>query len=268
MKPETFKTTQTENNNHSHASTPTYVYCPKELDKKFFNKYGMPLTATSLYRAICSLRSSDKDLLLKRVQKYDGSYFVRQLDISPKKSKKKKAIRKNPETETFLKLHMCKDGEKDSFSTMFTNMVGFLCYIKENPTQQKDETTTGQIVPLSSPVLSVHGNKEWAIEEYIPIFEQLPDSIDTCVDLFGGSGILTSLASTYGLNCIYNDDDKDKQNFFKCLINKPSELRIKCIYYIANPDAQLPPRASALDKAGLFWANSYIKNKFKKSRKT
>ena len=71
---------------------------------------------------------------------------------------------------------------------------------------------------LHSPVLPVHGNKNWMREEhYASIFAQLPSNITSCVELFGGSGILTADASVFGLNCTYNDDDKDKQNFFKCL---------------------------------------------------
>lgn len=106
-------------------------------------------------------------------------------------------------------------------------------------------------------------------EHYAPIFEQCPKRINSYIELFGGSGILITDAVNVGLSCTYNDDDKNKQNFFKCIKEKPSDLRMKCIYYLDNPDARITSKSPSLDRAGFFWADICRKNLSKsKSKKT
>ena len=258
MSKKTIASDSNENRNHlcnKKGSTPTHCRVSKKLLAMYEEECGETLSMTQLYKTICSLTKSEIELLTKKSKKWRPNFFKLQLDISDKDLSDKVdiSIRKSPEIETFINTFMHDENDGKSSAEKLENVLGFLCYIKR---KNAIEMPKSQI--LHSPVLPVHGNKNWMREEhYASIFAQLPSNITSCVELFGGSGILTADASVFGLNCTYNDDDKDKQNFFKCLRDKPADLRMKCIFYSENKNIQISPKSSSLDKAGFFWADSY-----------
>ncbi len=249
-----------ENRNHfctKKGSTPTHCRVSKKLLAMFEETYGETLSMKQLHKHMCSLTDSETKLLIKKSAEWGPDFFKLLLGISDKDLSNKVtiSIRKSPEIEDFINACMYAENDDKSFSKKLENFLGFLCYIK-----RKGAIKMPKSQKLDSPVLPVHGNKNWMREEhYASIFEELPNNITSCVELFGGSGILTADASVSGLNCTYNDDDKDKQNFFKCLRDKPGELRVKCIFYSENKNMQISPNSSPLDKAGFFWADSYRK---------
>lgn len=256
----TTESNSNKNRNHScikKRSTPTHCRVSKKLLAMYEETCGETLSMKQLHKNISSLTKSEIELLIKKSAEWEPDFFKLELGISDKdlSDKVDKSIRKNPEIETFINAFMYNENDGKSFSEKLENFLCFLCYIK-----RKGAIKTPKSQKLDSPVLPVHGNKHWMRKkDYASIFEELPNNITSCVELFGGSGILTADASVSGLNCTYNDDDKDKQNFFKCLRDKPDELRMKCIFYSENKNIQISPNSSPLDKAGFFWADSYRK---------
>ena len=98
------------------------------------------------------------------------------------------------------------------------------------------------------------GNKKWFKERFYGMTEQLlaEKDIETTLDLFGGSGVLTGYIQDYcyknnlTVESRYNDLDKNKINFFRQLTASPKELEKKCRkllkayddYYEGNKDTK------------------------------
>lgn len=258
-------TTSNKNGTHNHSTrttTPTHVLISKKLLDMCESLWGEPMTNQFLSDRISNLTVLEIDSLKEKTWKtQEVNSLISQIGIDKNDltDKVDRPLRKNLTTETFFKTYLQK-GKESSFSKNVENFIIFLCYIKIRP-------ITGQPVQakqlLGSPVLTVHSNKNWMRGEYSSIFKQLPARIGFCAELFGGSGILTADASNFGLVCIYNDDDRDKQNFFKHLISEPTNLELTCIYYLENSKAQITSKSPSLDKAAFFWVESYRKNKKK-----
>lgn len=104
------------------------------------------------------------------------------------------------------------------------------------------------------PPFHLHGNKYWDGAILYNCMRQLPDSFNKCVDLFGGTGYLTILAdlSEHFEECFYNEDDLEKQQFFKTLIKYPVPLKCACL--------STQPAPKKVAEATSFWKENSPKN--------
>lgn len=145
------------------------------------------------------------------------------------------------------------DTENDKTDTRglnnFVFFLAFLIYCKN----RNISITKPDMKDFSSPIFHVMGNKEWFKDKFCNMFEQLLEEkdIETTLDLFGGSGVLTGYIQDYcyknnlNVESRYNDLDENKINFFKQVTVSTKELERKCRklletydYYDGNGDTE------------------------------
>lgn len=132
----------------------------------------------------------------------------------------------------------------------FIFFLAFLIYCKK----EDISITKSTMKDFVAPIFDVMGNKKWFKERFYGMTEQLlaEKDIETTLDLFGGSGVLTGYIQDYcyknnlTVESRYNDLDKNKINFFRQLTASPKELEKKCRkllkayddYYEGNTDTK------------------------------
>ena len=121
---------------------------------------------------------------------------------------------------------------------------------------------------MEPPVFHLLGNKNWFRLYFRDLLKELPSRIDSSLELFGGTGILSADISESGhfSKILYNDDDMDKVNFFEVLQKSHGRLNIECQYYSRFPEQiqklKQKKNLSHLERAVLFWCKKQ-KNSFK-----
>lgn len=158
-----------------------------------------------------------------------------------------------------------------------SNFIFFLAFVIFCK-RRKISITKPDVKEFSSPIFDVMGNKEWFKERFYDMTEQLlaEKDIETTLDLFGGSGVLTGYIQDHcyknnlTVESRYNDLDKNKINFFKQLTTSPQKLEKECRkflkaydYYKGNgtaenilklkEDAESLMKKKSLQGAAAFW---------------
>ena len=115
----------------------------------------------------------------------------------------------------------------------FIFFLAFLIYCE----RENISITKPYMKDFSNPIFNVMGNKKWFRDTFYSISKQLfaEKDIETTLDLFGGSGVLTGYVQDYcyknnlNVESRYNDLDENKINFFKQLTTSPpKKLESKC----------------------------------------
>lgn len=139
--------------------------------------------------------------------------------------KKSVAVRINPYLSEILK-HIT--GEKELSEAVIT-AICTVAYAKQQ------EYTPAMSKDIKQPPFCLHGNKKKYIDVYRRIFKEIPENIKHFVDIFGGTGLLTAVASESKKfrNIIYNELDMNRYNTINVLATTSTE-DILCAFHYYN----------------------------------
>lgn len=119
---------------------------------------------------------------------------------------------------------LCKlTGGKD-FGEALTIAIGAVAYC------QQQGIPDVKSFNIKRPLIYLQGNKKKYVNIYNKIFRKTPDNITTYIDVCGGSGILTALASDSAnfSKLIYNDLDTNKTNLIKAVSKSGTDFLYAC----------------------------------------
>ena len=137
--------------------------------------------------------------------------------------KKSVAVRINPDlSEVLINI----TGEENLSEAVTTAICAVACAKQNNYMPALPEK-------IKQPPFCLHGNKEKYIAVYQRVFKELPENINHYVDIFGGTGLLTALASESKKfrNIIYNELDWDRYNTINALATASIEDFLCAFHY-------------------------------------
>lgn len=255
-------TIQKKKHNNNHKDIIMNISMPKFLEDKFSACFSKKLTARSLAESIIEIPQKNLLKNCKRINQFDTDYFIYMCipDMKDRKNKIEKKLRVNCYFMEYLNNLTEKLGlkQKDDSLTpsILCNLIALLCYTKINEcsTQTQFNNQT-----LDTPLFNLHGNKQWFREHFKNYITELPSNINTSIELFGGTGILTADIQHYAKEwtSVYNDDDKDKINFFTTLIKDPYKLMLRCNYYKKHKEMRYLLDGKSAES---FWINNVSDN--------
>lgn len=137
--------------------------------------------------------------------------------------KKSVAVRINPYlSEVLINI----TGEENLSEAVTTAICAVACAKQNNYIPALPEK-------IKQPPFCLHGNKEKYIDVYQRVFKELPENSKHYVDVFGGTGLLTALASESKKfrNIIYNELDWDRYNTINALATASIEDLLCAFHY-------------------------------------
>ncbi len=137
--------------------------------------------------------------------------------------KKSVAVRINPYLSEILKRIT---GEED-LSEAVTTAICIVAYTKHQ------EYTLALPKEIKQSPFCLHGNKKKYIDVYQQIFKEIPENIKHFVDIFGGTGLLTAVASKSKMfhTIIYNELDISRYNTINVLATTSTEDFLCAFHY-------------------------------------
>lgn len=208
------------------------------LETEFKRVFGYDFTPSVLSDMIAECDKKEIKKLFKKIKtRYTNKYYLNIVltSATDRANIVSKSTRLSISDWAFIDSVMT-DTENDKTDTRglsnFIFFLAFLIYCKN----RNISITKPDMTDFSSPIFHVMGNKKWFKDKFCNMFDQLlaEKDIETTLDLFGGSGVLTGYIQDYcyknslNLESRYNDLDKNKLNFFKQLTTSPKELERKC----------------------------------------
>lgn len=208
------------------------------LEAEFKRVFGYDFTPFVLSDMIAECDKKEIKKLFKKIKtRYTNKYYLNIVltSATSRANIVSKSTRLSISDWAFIDSVMT-DTENDKTDTRglsnFIFFLAFLIYCKN----RNISITKPAMTDFSSPIFHVMGNKKWFKDKFCNMFDQLltEKDIETTLDLFGGSGVLTGYIQDYcsknnlNLESRYNDLDKNKLKFFKQLTTFPKELEHKC----------------------------------------
>lgn len=208
------------------------------LEAEFKRVFGYDFTPSVLSDMIAECDKKEIKKLFKKIKtRYTNKYYLNIVltSATSRANIVSKSTRLSISDWAFIDSVMT-DTENDKTDTRglsnFIFFLAFLIYCKN----RNIPITKPAMTDFSSPIFHVMGNKKWFKDKFCNMFDQLltEKDIETTLDLFGGSGVLTGYIQDYcsknnlNLESRYNDLDKNKLKFFKQLTTFPKELEHKC----------------------------------------
>lgn len=208
------------------------------LEAEFKRVFGYDFTPSVLSDMIAECDKKEIKKLFKKIKtRYTNKYYLNIVltSATSRANIVSKSTRLSISDWAFIDSVMT-DTENDKTDTRglsnFIFFLAFLIYCKN----RNISITKPAMTDFSSPIFHVMGNKKWFKDKFCNMFDQLltEKDIETTLDLFGGSGVLTGYIQDYcsknnlNLESRYNDLDKNKLKFFKQLTTFPKELEHKC----------------------------------------
>lgn len=208
------------------------------LEAEFKRVFGYDFTPSVLSDMIAECDKKEIKKLFKKIKtRYTNKYYLNIVltSATSRANIVSKSTRLSISDWAFIDSVMT-DTENDKTDTRglsnFIFFLAFLIYCKN----RNISITKPDMTDFSSPIFHVMGNKKWFKDKFCNMFDQLltEKDIETTLDLFGGSGVLTGYIQDYcsknnlNLESRYNDLDKNKLKFFKQLTTFPKELEHKC----------------------------------------
>lgn len=208
------------------------------LEAEFKRVFGYDFTPSVLSDMIAECDKKEIKKLFKKIKtRYTNKYYLNIVltSATDRANIVSKSTRLSISDWAFIDSVMT-DTENDKTDTRglsnFIFFLAFLIYCKN----RNISITKPAMTDFSSPIFHVMGNKKWFKDKFCNMFDQLltEKDIETTLDLFGGSGVLTGYIQDYcsknnlNLESRYNDLDKNKLKFFKQLTTFPKELEHKC----------------------------------------
>lgn len=208
------------------------------LETEFKRVFGYDFTPSVLSDMIAECDKKEIKKLFKKIKtRYTNKYYLNIVltSATDRANIVSKSTRLSISDWAFIDSIMT-DTENDKTDTRglsnFIFFLAFLIYCKN----RNISITKPDMTDFSSPIFHVMGNKKWFKDKFCNMFDQLltEKDIETTLDLFGGSGVLTGYIQDYcsknnlNLESRYNDLDKNKLKFFKQLTTFPKELEHKC----------------------------------------
>ena len=208
------------------------------LEAEFKRVFGYDFTPSVLSDMIAECDKKEIKKLFKKIKtRYTNKYYLNIVltSATDRANIVSKSTRLSISDWAFIDSVMT-DTEDDKTDTRglsnFIFFLAFLIYCKN----RNISITKPDMKDFSSPIFHVMGNKKWFKDKFCNMFDQLltEKDIETTLDLFGGSGVLTGYIQDYcsknnlNLESRYNDLDKNKLKFFKQLTTFPKELEHKC----------------------------------------
>lgn len=208
------------------------------LETEFKRVFGYDFTPSVLSDMIAECDKKEIKKLFKKIKtRYTNKYYLNIVltSVTDRANIVSKSTRLSISDWAFIDSVMT-DTENDKTDTRglsnFIFFLAFLIYCKN----RNISITKPDMTDFSSPIFHVMGNKKWFKDKFCNMFDQLltEKDIETTLDLFGGSGVLTGYIQDYcsknnlNLESRYNDLDKNKLKFFKQLTTFPKELEHKC----------------------------------------
>lgn len=208
------------------------------LEAEFKRVFGYDFTPSVLSDMIAECDKKEIKKLFKKIKtRYTNKYYLNIVltSATSRANIVSKSTRLSISDWAFIDSVMT-DTEDDKTDTRglsnFIFFLAFLIYCKN----RNISITKPDMKDFSSPIFHVMGNKKWFKDKFCNMFDQLltEKDIETTLDLFGGSGVLTGYIQDYcsknnlNLESRYNDLDKNKLKFFKQLTTFPKELEHKC----------------------------------------
>lgn len=208
------------------------------LEAEFKRVFGYDFTPFVLSDMIAECDKKEIKKLFKKIKtRYTNKYYLNIVltSATDRANIVSKSTRLSISDWAFIDSVMT-DTENDKTDTRglsnFIFFLAFLIYCKN----RNISITKPAMTDFSSPIFHVMGNKKWFKDKFCNMFDQLltEKDIETTLDLFGGSGVLTGYIQDYcsknnlNLESRYNDLDKNKLKFFKQLTTFPKELEHKC----------------------------------------
>lgn len=208
------------------------------LETEFKRVFGYDFTPSVLSDMIAECDKKEIKKLFKKIKtRYTNKYYLNIVltSATDRANIVSKSTRLSISDWAFIDSVMT-DMENDKTDTRglsnFIFFLAFLIYCKN----RNISITKPDMTDFSSPIFHVMGNKKWFKDKFCNMFDQLltEKDIETTLDLFGGSGVLTGYIQDYcsknnlNLESRYNDLDKNKLKFFKQLTTFPKELEHKC----------------------------------------
>lgn len=220
------------------ASISKHINRIPALEVEFERAFGCKFTPSILSDIIAECDKINVKKLFKKIKtRYTNKYYLNIIltSATDRANIVSKSTRLSISEWAFINSVMTdtKDDKIDSRGlSNFVFFLAFLIYCKN----RNISITKPDMKDFFSPIFHVMGNKEWFKDKFCNMFEQLLEEkdIETTLDLFGGSGVLTGYIQDYCcknnliLESRYNDLDKNKLNFFKQLTTSPKELKRKC----------------------------------------
>lgn len=208
------------------------------LEAEFKRVFGYDFTPSVLSDMIAECDKKEIKKLFKKIKtRYTNKYYLNIVltSATSRANIVSKSTRLSISDWAFIDSVMT-DTENDKTDTRgLSNFIFFLAFLIFCKTRNKS-ITKPDMKDFSSPIFHVMGNKLWFKDSFYSMCDQLlaEKDIETTLDLFGGSGVLTGYIQDYcyknslNLESRYNDLDKNKHNFFKQLTTSPKELERKC----------------------------------------
>ena len=208
------------------------------LEAEFKRVFGYDFTPSVLSDMIAECDKKEIKKLFKKIKtRYTNKYYLNIVltSATDRANIVSKSTRLSISDWAFIDSVMT-DTENDKTDTRglsnFIFFLAFLIYCKN----RNISITKPDMTDFSSPIFHVMGNKKWFKDKFCNMFDQLltEKDIETTLDLFGGSGVLTGYIQDYcsknnlNLESRYNDLYKNKLKFFKQLTTFPKELEHKC----------------------------------------
>ena len=208
------------------------------LEAEFKRVFGYDFTPSVLSDMIAECDKKEIKKLFKKIKtRYTNKYYLNIVltSATSRANIVSKSTRLSISDWAFIDSVMT-DTENDKTDTRgLSNFIFFLAFLIFCKTRNKS-ITKPDMKDFSSPIFHVMGNKLWFKDSFYSMCDQLlaEKDIETTLDLFGGSGVLTGYIQDYcsknnlNLESRYNDLDKNKLKFFKQLTTFPKELEHKC----------------------------------------
>lgn len=221
-------------------STSKHINRMPALEAEFKKVFGYDFKPSVLSAIIAECDKEKVKKLFNQKKNYVNDYFLNPTltSASARANVVSKSTRLLKSEWEFIDFIITNDDDDDEDKVVLrgkSNFIFFLAFLvyckKENISIKKTI-----IENFNHPIFHLMGNKEWFKDNFYGISKQLLEEkdIETTLDLFGGSGVLTGYIQDYcyknnlDIESRYNDFDKNKLNFFEQLTKSPQQLERKC----------------------------------------
>lgn len=207
------------------------------LEAEFKKVFGYNFTPSVLSDIIAECDKNKVKKLFNQKKNYVNDYFLNPTltSATARANTKSQSTRLLRSEWEFIDSIITNDDDDKTVLRGKSNFIFFLAFLvyckKENISINKTIRED-----FNQPIFDVMGNKKWFKDNFYGISKQLLEEkdIETTLDLFGGSGVLTGYIQDYcyknnlDIESSYNDFDENKLNFFEQLTKSPQQLERKC----------------------------------------
>ena len=188
----------------------TTLKLPILLVDKWEELFGK-LTGSSMEEILGKVPFESWKQLDKEIRTYDDDFYLYLIleEYTDRINTTSKPIRISPVLKDWIERHFetstkttGTDKPKQTLYVQFSIVMAELIYINKQGLDISPST-------LETPIFHLHGNKNWFRPNFKELLEELPSPINSSLELFGGTGILSADISKNGhvSKILYNDDD-------------------------------------------------------------